>query len=231
VTDHEGAKRREPDSEDEQDSGIITPPGSSDGTLPDDPQSPTEVTGMLHHGLPLDNTTPSFQMPLDLSFTSQGQPTPEFRSPHPEMSHRSLSTTHRSGPILTPTTNQFIDHSQFVNSTSAEQMHAISQTSAHVQPEAPVHFADWSPAFQQNMFSPVDFHGANRQISSQMAYPSYTTYPSPQAQDISSAYTVPDLTRSRDVDMMNMISLPFRTGSLSHPHVLHRPDGGAGPNM
>ncbi|OKL63640.1 hypothetical protein UA08_00266 [Talaromyces atroroseus] len=190
VTDHEGAKRREPESDDEQVSGVLTPPESSDEPLPDDPQSPSEMAaGMPQHGLQLDNTAPGYQMAPDLSFTSQGQPTPDFRSSQPEMIRRSLSTTHITGAILTPTHNQFMDHSQFTTSTPAEQMQAISQTSAHAQAEASISFADWSPAFQQNMFSPVDFHGASRQVTSQIAYPAYTTYPSPHAQEMSPTYT------------------------------------------
>lgn len=227
--DHEGAKRREPDSDDEQ-SKMPTPPESPDKGLQDDEPSPSEMNIMPQHGLPMD-TTSNFQMAPELSFTGQGQQTPEFRSSQPEMSHRSLAGTPITGPILTPVANQFMDHSQFTESPSAEQMQSTNQTPVHAQAEPSASFTDWAPTFQQNIFSPVDYHGAGRQVHPQMAYPTYPTYPSSHAQDISSTYTVPDLARSREADLMNMANLPFRTGTLSHPHVVHRPDGGAGPNM
>lgn len=227
VTDHEGAKKGEPESDDEQVNGQPTPPESSDEAQP----SPRELSGMPQHSLSLE-TPSAFQMHPDMSFTSHGQPAPEFQTSQPELSQQALVSTPMGGSILTPTTNQFIDHHQFTAPTSPDQIHAVSQSSGHMHTEQPASFAEWSPSFQQHMFSPVQFHGDSRQVAPpQMTFSTYPAYPSPHSHDVSPSYQIPDLSRSREVEMMHMVSLPFRTGSLSHPHVLHRPDGSAGPNM
>lgn len=182
-------------------------------------QGPLEVTGMPQHVSPLE-TTSGFQMPTNLSFASPGQRTPEYIATQPEF-HRNLANTPISGPLLTPTHNQFMDHSQFAETSPTNHLHAVGP--AHAQADPSAAFTGWSPAFQQNMFSPVDYtNGAGRQIPPHMVYPSYSSFSSPQ--DVAQPYAVRELQRTRDYDMANMYNLPFRTGSLSHPHIVHHRD-------
>lgn len=185
-------------------------------------QSPLDVASMPQHVSPLE-TTSSFQMPAELSFTNPGQRTPEFVSTQPEFGHRNLANTPLAGPLLTPTHNQFMEPSPFTEASPTNNLHTISP--AHAQADSSASFTGWSPAFQQNMFSPVDYsNGAGRQMPPQMVYPSYGTYSSPQ--EVPQPFAVPEISRPRDYDMANMYNLPFRTGSLSHPHIVHRHDSG-----
>jgi hypothetical protein len=128
---------------------------------------------------------------------------------------------------MTPTADQFMNHSPFTSPTSQEHMQPINNP---VQPQMNTQnsFSGWSPAFHQNMFAPVDYSGVNRQ---QMAYPAYTVCPAPPTHQVPSPHTVPDLDRSQ-LDMMVMGgNLHFRTGSLSHPNVLSRPDDNGGQQL
>ncbi|RAO71754.1 uncharacterized protein BHQ10_007766 [Talaromyces amestolkiae] len=165
VTDHDGARRGEDESDDDSDPKVITPPQSVTSSPQmqqlEASQSPLEVTSIPQHVSPLE-TTSGFQMPPDLSFANPGQRTPEYISTQPEF-HRNLAHTPLAGPLLTPTHNQFMDHSQFAETSPTNHLHAVGPTHAQADPSAP--FTGWSPAFQQNMFSPVDYtNGAGRQI-------------------------------------------------------------------
>lgn len=186
-------------------------------------QSPIDVVSMPQHVSPL-ATTSSFQMPAELNFTNPGQQTPDFVSTQPEFGRRNLAHTPIAGPLLTPTHNQFMEPSQFTETSPTNHLHTVSP--AHAQADPSVSFTGWSPTFQQNMFSPVDYNGAGRQMPHHMVYPSYGPYSS---QDVSQTFAVPEVSRPRDYDMANMYNhLPFRTGSLSHPHIAHRRDSGDG---
>jgi hypothetical protein len=230
VTDHDGARRGQPESDDEGENEgeteVMTPPDS--GASSPQPQhleasqSPLDVASMPQHVSPLEATS-NFHISAELSFTNPGQRTPEFRSTQPEFGHRNLASTPIAGPLLTPTHNQFMDPSPFAETTPTNHLHSVSQDPAHAQANQSPSFAGWSPAFQQTMFSPVDYgNGAGRQIPPHMVYPPYGPYSPPQ--DVPQTFAVPELSRPRDYDMENMYSLPFRTGSLSHPHIVHRRD-------
>lgn len=230
VTDHDGARRGEIESDDEGEpsSKVITPPASANSSPQmqqlEASQSPLDVANMPQHVSPLE-TTSSFQMPAELNFTNPGQRTPDFVSTQPEFSHRNLANTPIPGPLMTPTHNQFIDPSPFAETSPTSHLHAINQGPAQAQADPSASFTGWSPTFQQNMFSPVDYgNGAGRQMPPHMMYPSYGPYSSPQ--DVPQTFAVPDLSRPRDYDMASMYNLPFRTGSLSHPHIVHRHDNG-----
>ncbi|EED18145.1 hypothetical protein TSTA_119090 [Talaromyces stipitatus ATCC 10500] len=234
VSDHAGARRGEPESEDEGESEVITPPetvASSPQAQPLDSsqqQSPLDVASIPQHISPLE-TTSSFQIPTELSFSNSEHQTPEFGSSQPELGHRSLVSTPIAGPLLTPTHNQFMDHSPFAEPSPTSQLHAVGQDPAHVQANPSTSFTSWSPAYQQNMFSPVDYsNGASRQMPPHMAYTSYAQYSPPQ--DAPPIFAMPELARPRDYDV-NMYNLPFRTGSLSHPHILHRRGSGLDPGI
>jgi hypothetical protein len=214
VVDHEGAKKKEPGSDcedelEEEAEDSKTPPG-------------TPRTQVSHDASPVD----IFQMPPDLNFGSpDGQI--HFQSSQPDIGHQCLATasTPIPAPVMTPTANQFMHHSPFPSPTSQEQMQSISHP---IQPQMNTQnsFSAWSPAFNQNMFTPVDYTGVNRQ---QMAYPAYAVCPTP-AQPVPSPHTIPDIDRSQ-FHMMDMGSLPFRTGSLNHPNLLPRPDCAGVPQM
>ncbi|EEA24396.1 hypothetical protein TMatcc_007488 [Talaromyces marneffei ATCC 18224] len=226
VTDHDGARKEEPESDDEGESKVMTPPRTASSSPQmehvEGSQSPLDVTSIPQHISPLE-TTSSFQMPAELNFTNSGQRTPEFVSTQPEFGHGNLANAPIAGPLLTPTHNEFIDHSQFAEASPTNHLHAVSP--AHAQADPSASFTGWSPAFQQTMFSPVDFsNGAGRQMPPHMVYPSYGPYSSPQ--EVPQTFTVPELSRPRDYDMANMYNLPFRTGSLSHPHIVHHRDSG-----
>lgn len=183
-------------------------------------QSPLDVTTIPQHVSPLDN--PSFQMPTKLSFTNQGQQTPEFGSPQPELGHRNLAGTPIAGPLLTPTHNQFMDHSPFAETSPTNYPHTVSTAYAQADPSAS--FTGWSSASQQNMFLSVNYsNGAGHQMPSHVVYPSYGPYSSPQY--VPQPFAVPELSRRGDYDMANMSSLPIRSSS-SHPHIVHRRDSG-----
>jgi hypothetical protein len=187
-------------------------------------QSPLDVANMRQHVSPLE-TTSSFHMPAELNFTNPGQRTPEFVSTQPDFGHRNLANTPIVGPLLTPTHNQFMDPSPFTETSPTNHLHAINQGPAQAQADPSASFTGWSPAFQQNMFSPVEYsNGTGRQMPPHMMYPSYGPYSSPQ--DAPQTFAVPELSRPRDYDMANMYNLPFRTGSLSHPYIVHRRDSG-----
>ncbi|QKX61085.1 uncharacterized protein TRUGW13939_08231 [Talaromyces rugulosus] len=216
VVDHEGAKKKEPgsDCEDEFEEEVEdskTPPG-------------TPHIQASHDTSPVD----IFQMPPDLNFGSpDGQI--QFQSSQPDIGHQCLATasTPIPAPVMTPTANQFMHHSSpFPSPTSQEQMQSIHHP---IQPQMNTQssFSAWSPAFNQSMFTPVDYTGVNRQ---QMGYPAYTVCPTPPAHQVPSPHTIPDVDRSQ-FHMMNMGSLPFRTGSLNHPNLLPRPDGAGVPQM
>lgn len=212
VVDHEGAKKKEAESDDELEDEL------EESKTP--PESPNVQTS--HNASPIE----TFQMPPDLNFgTPEGQI--QFQSPQPDIGHQCLATATTSipTPVMTPTANQFMHHSPFPSPTSQEHMQPMNHP---VQPHMNTQnsFSGWSPAFNQNLFAPVDYSGVNRQ---QMAYPAYTVCAAPPSHPIPS-HTLPDLDRSQ-LDMMAMENLPFRTGSLSHPNVLPRPDGSGGPHM
>lgn len=215
VVDHEGAKKKEPGSDGEDE------PEDDREMMKTPPETPN-VQGS-HAGSPVD----TFQLHPDLNFGNQDAQI-QFQTSQPDIGHHGLATatTPIPAPIMTPTANHFMNHSPFPSPTSPEQMQHINHP---VQPQMNTQnsFSGWSPAFHQNMFAPVDYTGVNRQ---QMAFPAYTVCPAPPTHPVSAAQTVPDLDRSQ-LDMMVMGSLPFRTGSLSHPNVLPRPDGSGGPQM
>ncbi|GAM36073.1 hypothetical protein TCE0_018r04877 [Talaromyces pinophilus] len=223
VTDHDGARRGEVESEDESEPKVMTPPQSVSSSPRmqhlEASQSPLDVASMPQHVSPLE-TSSVFQMPAELSFANPGQRTPEFVSTQPELGHRNLANTPLAGPLLSPTHNQFMEPAPFAETSPTDHLHA-----GPAQAQADPSFTGWSPAFQQNMFSPVDYsNGAGRQMPPHMVYPSYGPYSSPQ--EVPQTFTVPEISRPRDYDMANMYNLPFRTGSLSHPHIVHRRDSG-----
>lgn len=163
---------------------------------------------MPQHASPPE-TTSSFQMPAELSFTNSEQRTPEFVSTQPEFGHGNSASTPLAGPLLNPTHNQFVEPSPFPETSPTNHLRAVSSVHAQADPA----FTGWSPAFQQNMFSPVNYsNGAGRQMPPRMVYPSYGPYSSPQG--VPQPFAIPERPL-RD----------FRTCSLSHPHTVHCRDG------
>lgn len=229
VTDHNGARRGEVESEDESEAPkVMTPPHSASASPRmqqlETSQSPLDVASTSQHVSPLETTT-SFPMAAELSFTNPAHRTPEFVSTQSDFGHRNLDNTPMAGPMLTPTQTHFMEHPQFAETGQANHLHAVSPAHAHVDPSAS--FTGWSPAFQQNMFAPVDYNNvSDRQLQPHMVYPSYGAYAASSPQGVHQNYAVPEMARPRDYDITNLYNLPFRTGSLSHPHIMHRHDSG-----
>ncbi|KAH8702387.1 hypothetical protein BGW36DRAFT_116075 [Talaromyces proteolyticus] len=230
VIDHEGAKNREPDSDDEEGELTQQTPNESDNeTLSDQSRSPINMVTASQQISPID-TSSSFTLSPDANFGGQDQSVHHFQSSQPEMNHPTMISTPISAPILSPTPNQYMTHSTFAPPTSHEAMQPLTVSHPlQSQMSTQTTFPGWSPAFQQNMFAPVEYPVANRQILPQMAFPGYTVCPTPHTHTISS-HSVPDLERSQ-MDLFNMGSIPFRSGSLSHPNVLPRPDNGRAPSL
>lgn len=233
VSDHDGAKNGEPQSDDEEEekeetgeeeerSGVLTPPATVTSSphmqqLEVSPRALDLVT-IPEHVSPM-VTSSSFQMPTDLNFTNPAQNPTEFTCTQPEMSHtvQPLTTS-----MLTPNHNQFLDPASFGEPGPANHLQAVGVHDPSHTPSTPStpSFTGWSPSFQQNMFSPVVYPGSvDRQMSSHMVYP-YGQFSSPQ--NMAPTFAMPEASRSQEFDVTNMYHLPFRTGSLSHPHVLPR---------
>ncbi|CRG92906.1 putative protein YDR124W [Talaromyces islandicus] len=175
VIDHDGVKKNEPGSDGEEEpeddaDGLKTPPDTPNVQGPHDSSS-----------------TDAFQIPPDLRFGSQdGQM--QFQSSQPGVGHQSLATTTPiPAPVMTPAPDQFMSHSPFASPSQAQPQPMI-----HPQMNAQNSFSGWPPAFQPNMFGPVDYTGLNRQ---QMAYPAYTSCPAPPIHPGPSPHTIPDLDR------------------------------------
>ncbi|EED19716.1 kinesin, putative [Talaromyces stipitatus ATCC 10500] len=227
VTDYDRDRRGEPESDDEGETSKVIPPPASAGSSPqiqhlEASQGPLDVASMPQYVSPLE-TTSSFQMPAELGFTIPGQRTQEFVSTQSEFGHLNFANTLITGPLPTPTHNQFMDHSQFAEISPTNHLLAVSPAHAQANPSAS--FPVWSSASQQNIYSPVDYSNkAGRQMPPHMVYSSYRPYSS--LQDVPQTISVPEFSRPPDYDMANMNSLSFRTGSLSQPHIVHHRNSG-----
>ncbi|KAJ5576019.1 hypothetical protein N7535_002945 [Penicillium sp. DV-2018c] len=79
-----------------------------------------------------------------------------------------------------------------------------SSTTDHSRTAAGAHYDPWTPSFRQNIFSPVDY--TSPATSQGVSQPSMT-YQMPMAPHYQS-----------HMDSLAQRDLPFRTGSLGHPH-------------
>lgn len=145
----------------------------------------------------------SFSLSQPLSFDGPRQDRPYYTTP-PQY------TDSFSQPMLsTPVTAEMIsphDVSVFDYSTS----HGFPTSTADQK------FDGWAPTFRQNLFSPVDYNapaGTHGLPQPPMHYHMSMASPA-QLHDMSHPHTQSPL------DPMSQRTLPFRTGSLGHPHGL-----------
>lgn len=96
--------------------------------------------------------------------------------------------------------------------------------------QSPTQFSGWSPSFQQNMFSPMDYSGgSSRTVQQQMPYSSYTIFPTTPSQEVPATHSLPDLHGARAQAQMDVMAMnaPFQNSSMTHPHAVPRHDASA----
>lgn len=184
-------------------------------------QSPLDVASMSQHVLPLE-ITPSSQMSAEPSFTKPEEQTPKITVTQPALfgHHRNLATIPIASPLLTPNHYQSINRSQFAENNPTNHQHA--SPALYGQTERSAFSTCWSPAFQQNLFSPDYSKEAGYQMPLYMVY--QPTGPYCSRQDNPQTFAVPEFSRAPDYNVSNIHGLPFRTGSPSHPSILHYSD-------
>ncbi|PGH18264.1 hypothetical protein AJ79_00603 [Helicocarpus griseus UAMH5409] len=198
--------------------------GSDSGQQPDCPassnysqQTSTEDTGM--------------QMP--------SQTLPEHNKIFPSIPGQFESHTpnHLSPTGIKPDYDQFTPMETTPNSNDGKlstshinYLHGLPQSPAESQymnpkssgpdNQAAGYFNHWPTSFQQPMFSPVDFGNNGLGFASQ----NYMAHTIPTMMSSShGSFSLPDLHGARtqsQADGMSLYPPPFRTGSLSHPHMM-----------
>jgi hypothetical protein len=232
------------DQEDQEDmeEGLLTPLSSAEasGSLTT-PVDPPRTSQQFRSVVMAGERTPMFQMAPTLGFEDQSRQSHTFHSPQPSskaeysdsFSSQPLIRTPTAATVISPTSHRsfdFVAQQPFVS--SEEQMRPLSQPTIHPQPSP--QFDGWSSPYQQNMFNPIDYSGAaSRTIHQQVSYPPFTIYPTTPSHDVHGAHSLPELHGARSQHPLDVMTLnpPFRTGSLSHPHMVSRHDATAGPSL
>lgn len=145
----------------------------------------------------------NYSMPESLSFEGSGRQDRAYYATPPHYTDsfsQPMLSTPVSAEMISPHDISVFDYSSqnpFPTSTPDQQ-----------QRTAPGQYDAWStPTFRQNVFSPVDYSAPP---SSQGLPPPSMSYQMPMASPA----------QLHDMDSMSQRSLPFRTGSLGHPHGL-----------
>lgn len=184
--------------------------------------------------------TSMFSMPSTLSFEDQPRQSHAFQSPqsgakteYQDSFSQPLARTPTGMTVVSPASHRGFDymtHQSFTSSASEEPIRPMNQPAMPPQ-QSPTQFGGWSPSFQQNMFSPIDYSGgSSRPVQQQMPYPSYPIFPPTPSQEVPETHSLPaDLHGARSQSQMDVMAMnaPFRTGSMAHPHAVPRPDAGA----
>lgn len=153
---------------------------------------------------PIDNVGRSvpgnYSMPEPLSFEGPGRQDRAYYATPPQYSDSF------SQPMLsTPVSSEMISPHDISVFDYSSQTSFPTSTPEH-QRTAPGQYDAWStPTFRQNIFSPVDYSAPP---SSQGLPPPSMSYPMPMTSPA----------QLHDMDSMSQRALPFRTGSLGHPH-------------
>ena len=185
--------------------GLLTPPSSVEQitaplTTPIDTMS-----------LPSTRSLPgSFSVPESLGFDATSRQDRPYYATPPQY------TDSFSQPMLsTPVSAEMIsphDVSVFDYST---QTPFHSSTPDQPRSTVPSHYETWAPTFRQNIFGPVDYSGP---ATTQAMHP---PPPMPYHIPMASPAQLHDMSHHHaqsPVDSMGQRALPFRTGSLGHPH-------------
>lgn len=148
----------------------------------------------------------SFSMAEPLTFENPArQDRPYFATP-PQY------TDSFSQPMLnTPVTAEMISpHDVSAFDYSAHSSYSNS-TPDHSRTGATGQYDAWTPSFRQNIFGPVDYTPATTQGVHQPSM-TYQMPMAPQMHDMTHHHA------QAHIDHLGQRSLPFRTGSLGHPH-------------
>lgn len=235
----------EPGDSEDIEVGLLTPMSSAEQTRAPLP-SPIDQMAIGQQGRSIhmsDDRGQLFQMPpAPLSFDEQPRHPPTFPSPTARIKNdytddfsQTVSRTSASSTVVSPSDQtgfEYLAPTSFSSSAADEQMHQHNSTLSHQQP--PTHFDAWPPNFQQNMFSPVDYSaGPNQAIQQQQMQFPLAMLPTSHPHEVSPnlahiGQSLPDLHGARarvQFETMSLNPPPFRTGSLSHPHVIPTPNG------
>ncbi|KAL2000643.1 hypothetical protein VTN02DRAFT_2808 [Thermoascus thermophilus] len=178
-----------------------------------------------------DDRSQLFRIPSSLGFDEQSRQSHPFHSPphgmkadypddfsSPTMVRPAVSTV--VTPNEHPTGFEYLAQTPFTSSASEEQIR---------QQHSPTHFDTWSPSFQPTLFNPVDYGAGSGQAIPQQPMQFHVPLMStPHSHEVSphqtpTGHPLPDLHGARaqaHLEAMPMNPPPFRTGSLSHPHVV-----------
>ncbi|KKA25184.1 hypothetical protein T310_0775 [Rasamsonia emersonii CBS 393.64] len=243
--DSDGFSDSEPqgDQDDREDveEGLLTPLSSSAQTsgpltISVDPLSaPQQARSVAMAG----DRTQMFQMPSTLGFEDQARQSHAFQSPqsgakteYQDSFSQPLARTPTGMTVISPSSHRGFDYvtqQSFTSSASEEQMRPLNQPAMPPQ-QSPTQFSGWSPSFQQNMFSPMDYSGgSSRTVQQQMPYSSYTIFPTTPSQEVPATHSLPDLHGARAQAQMDVMAMnaPFQNSSMTHPHAVPRHDASA----
>ncbi|KAI3113415.1 hypothetical protein CBS147333_2853 [Penicillium roqueforti] len=151
----------------------------------------------------------SFSMAEPLTFENPArQDRPYYATPS------QYSDSYSQPMMSTPVTSEMISPHD-VSVSAFDYSHNTYQNSTPDQSRGGMsgHYDTWAPSFRQNIFSPVDY--TTPATSQGMAQPSMS-YQMPivsHMHDMSHHHA-----QQAHMDSMHQRSLPFRTGSLGHPH-------------
>jgi hypothetical protein len=148
----------------------------------------------------------SFSMAEPLTFENPSRQDRPYYATPPQYTD-SFSQPMLSAPVtaemISPHDVSAFDYSPHSSFTSSTPDHSRTGASAHYDP--------WTPSFRQNIFSPVDY--TSPATSQGVPQPSMT-YQMPMAPHMH------DMSHNHQshMDSLAQRGLPFRTGSLGHPH-------------
>jgi hypothetical protein len=184
-----------------------------------------------------------FDMVSDLNFEDQARHISSGQASqlkqenkyHESFTSQPLTRDPTNVSVVSPTSHgsfEYVTQPHFLSPVSEEQMRPLNTPVMHPQ-ASPIQFGGWSPSFQHNMFGPIDYSNVSRPaMSPPMAYPPFAVYPAPPDHGVRAMNTVPDLHGARTQSQYEMLPLnppPFRTGSLSHPHMAPPQNSHGGP--
>lgn len=181
--------------------GLLTPTSSVEQVAA--PLTTPIDTMPLSHGRSLPG---SFSMGEPLSFEAPRHDRPYYTTPpqYTDSYSQAMLSTPVSAEMISPHEVSVFDYStQNPYPTSTPDQHRT----------APGQYDAWTPTFRQNIFSPVDYSAPP---TSQGLPPPAMPYHMPMA----SPAQMHDMHHAQSPLDMSQRTLPFRTGSLGHPHGL-----------
>lgn len=182
--------------------GLMTPISSFD-------QASTSLTTPIDNIAPTRSLPGSFSMAEPLTFENPTRQDRPYYTTPPQYTDSFSSQS----MLSTPVTAEMISPHDVSVSAFDYSAHNTYPSSTPDQRGVSGHYDTWTPSFRQNIFSPVDY--ATPASSQGMPQPSMT-YQMPMVShmhDMSHHHA-----QQSHMDSIHQRSLPFRTGSLGHPH-------------